>query len=87
LRDKPTRDDVQTALEAVRPAVVACAPGKRGTAQVDLIVAGTGIPTRAVIGGDFAGTPEGSCMARAVRGAKFPTFSQPTFRVIYHFAL
>jgi hypothetical protein len=87
IRDKPTREDVQTALEGVRASVAACAPGKRGTAQVDITVASTGVVTKALVGGDFAGTPEGSCIARAVRGAKLPTFSQPTFRVIYPFAL
>ena len=39
------------------------------------------------LGGDFAGTPAGSCIARVVRGATFAPFSKPRFRVIYPFSL
>jgi hypothetical protein len=87
VRDKPTREDVQAALEPVKPQVIACAQGKRGTAQADITVASSGVVTRALVVGDFAGTPEGSCMARAVRDAHFPSFAQPSFRVIHPFML
>jgi hypothetical protein len=40
-----------------------------------------------VVGGDFAGTPEGSCIARVARTAQFVRFAKPRFRVIYPFSL
>ena len=87
LPDKPSRDDVLSALAPIRPAVAACAHGQRGIAQLDITVADTGAVTHAVVGGDFAGTSEGSCIARTVRSAQFAPFKQPRFRVIYPFAL
>jgi hypothetical protein len=50
-------------------------------------IAGTGRVTRALIQGDFAGTPEGSCMARALRAATVPPFSGAVFQVQYPFVL
>jgi hypothetical protein len=87
LPDTPSREAVVSALAPVRAAVRACAPGQRGVAQVDLTVSGNGKVTHAVVGGDFSGTPEGSCIARAVRSARFEPFKQPRFRVIYPFSL
>ncbi|MDD9933540.1 MAG: hypothetical protein OXT09_08055, partial [Myxococcales bacterium] len=87
LPDTPSRDAVVAALSKVQRAVRACAPGQRGVAQVDLTVSGVGKVTHAIVGGDFAGTPEGSCIARAVRGARFTPFKQPRFRVVYPFSL
>jgi hypothetical protein len=78
---------VQAALDEKRTEIVACAAGQRGVAEVDLTVASAGNVTYAVVGGDFAGTPAGSCIARVVRSAKFAPFSKPRFRVIYPFSL
>jgi hypothetical protein len=83
----PTRDDVLAALAPIRAAVNECAHGQRGVAQLDITVANTGVVTHAVVGGDFAGTPEGSCIARAARNAQFVPFQKPRFRVIYPFSL
>ncbi len=44
-------------------------------------------PVHAVVAGDFAGSPAGSCIARVVRTARFAPFSKPRFRVIYPFSL
>jgi hypothetical protein len=85
--ETPTRENVQAALDAKRSAIEACAQGQRGVAEVDLTVASGGNVTYAVVGGDFAGTPAGSCIARVVRGATFAPFSKPRFRVIYPFSL
>jgi hypothetical protein len=43
--------------------------------------------TTATVNGPFAGTPTGSCIARAVRAARFPPFAQPRFAVTYPFHL
>jgi hypothetical protein len=87
LPEIPARDDVRAAIAQIGAAVRECARGLRGTAQLDITVANTGFVTHAVVGGDFAGTPEGSCIARAARGAQFVPFKKPRFRVIYPFSL
>jgi hypothetical protein len=75
-------------MQGVTPAVQACGNGEHGTATVALTVTGsTGRVTGANVTGQFAGTPIGSCIARAVRGATFPHFSRPTFTVNYPFRL
>jgi hypothetical protein len=85
--ETPTRREVLDALEPLRPAVERCANGQHGVAQLDITVVNTGTVTHAVVAGDFAGTPAGSCIALAARGAKFAPFQKPRFRVIYPFAL
>jgi hypothetical protein len=35
----------------------------------------SGKATQALVAGDFAGTPAGSCIARVFRGAQVPAFS------------
>ncbi len=87
LPETPTRENVQSALDALRKPVLECAGGQRGVAEVDLTVASTGAVTHAIVAGDFAGTAAGSCIARVVRGARFAPFSKPRFRVIYPFSL
>ena len=87
LPDTPSRDDVLSALAPIRAAVAACAHGQRGVAQLDITVANTGAVTHAIVGGDFSGTAEGSCIARTARSAQFVPFKKPRFRVIYPFSL
>ena len=41
------------------------------------------IVATAVVGGDFAGSPEGSCIAKTVKQAQFPQFSKPAFKFTY----
>lgn len=83
----PTRTEVVTRLESVRPAVNACAAGRSGVADLDVTIAHTGVVMHVLVGGDFAGTTEGSCIARAVRGARFPAFKQERFRLLYPYAI
>jgi hypothetical protein len=53
-----------------------------------ITVAGSsGRVTNAVVSGQFAGTPVGSCVARAARGARFPRFRNDTFSVSFPFRL
>jgi hypothetical protein len=87
LPDKPSRDDVRTVLAPLRDALRDCAHGKTGVAQLDMTVANTGAVTVVVVGGDFAGTREGSCIARVARTARFERFKRPRFRVIFPFSL
>jgi cytoskeletal protein RodZ len=83
----PTRAEVVTRLESVRPAVHACAAGRSGVADLDVTIAHTGLVMHVLVGGDFAGTTEGSCIARAVRQARFPAFKQERFRLLYPYAM
>lgn len=86
--ETPSRSDVVTAMQGVQGAVTACGNGEHGTATVSITVSGsTGRVTAANVSGQFAGTPVGSCIARAVRGATFPRFTRPTFTVNYPFRI
>jgi hypothetical protein len=86
--DAPSRGDIMTAMASVRPAVNACAQGAGGVAQVRITFSGSsGRVTSALIEGQFAGTPQGSCIARAVRGGSVPRFAQPTFSVLFPFQI
>ncbi|UJR80383.1 hypothetical protein [Sandaracinus amylolyticus] len=83
----PDRGAVLAAIQAVEPAVRACAEAEHGVASVRIVVANTGRVTTATVGGQFAGTPVGSCVARAVRTARFPRFASERFEVTYPFQL
>jgi outer membrane biosynthesis protein TonB len=84
---QPSRDDVRAALDAVIPELQKCAGSLHGTADVTMTVRSGGVVSYAVVAGTFAGTPEGSCIARTVKLAKFPAFSDPSVRVSYPFEL
>jgi hypothetical protein len=83
----PSREQVAAGFEAVRAQLTQCAAGQHGVAQIAATIASTGRISHALVEGAFAGTPEGSCMARAVRAARFPTFSQPSLKVSYPVSL
>ena len=83
----PDRDAVIAAMRAIQPLVSACAEERHGVATVEITVGSSGRVRSALVTGDFAGTPEGSCVARAVRRARFPQFTQPTFEITYPFSL
>lgn len=74
-------------MRGVQPAVRACANGQTGLANVQIIFASSGRVTTANVAPPFAGTPAGSCIARAVRAATVPAFTRATFQVNYPFAL
>ena len=84
----PGRSDVVSAMSGVQGAVTACGGGEHGVATVSVSVSGsTGHVSNASVTGQFAGTPVGSCIARAVRGASFPHFRNPTFTFSYPFRI
>jgi hypothetical protein len=87
LPTQPSREQIKVGIEAVRAAVQTCAGVLHGTSTVRLTIASTGRVTSATIEGAFAGTPEGSCMARALRSASFARFSLPSLQVTYPFRL
>jgi hypothetical protein len=85
LPDSPGRDAVRDALEGVAPQVYECFGESHGLAEVAVRVASSGRVTTATVSGRFAGTPIGSCIARSVRGARFPPFTNPSFEVHYQY--
>ena len=86
LPEMPTREQVQAGFEQVRPALQKCAADKHGVAKVNATIAASGRIAYALVGGAFKGTPEGSCMARALRKARFPKFSRDKLKVSLPFA-
>jgi hypothetical protein len=86
LSAQPTRQQVMSGLEALRPALNACVAGAHGTSFANVTIAGSGRVTYSTIEGAFAGTNQGSCMARALRSASFPRFASDSFNVRYPFA-
>ena len=85
LPEQPSRTEVQTSIEQIRPALTSCAAGAHGTVFANLTVAGSGRVTYSVVEGEFTAGAVGTCMARALRAATFPQFSGPTFKVRYPF--
>ncbi len=85
---QPQREDVVAALESVALDVRGCAPAYSGAVvRVRVTFAPSGRVTTAVVSGRLAGTPEGSCVARAVRAARVPPFERSSFVVAYPYRL
>jgi len=88
LPETPSREQVARALRSVEGAVRSCGQGQSGVAMTQVTVDGSsGRVTNARVQGQFAGTPEGSCIARAVRRARFPRFKRPSFQVTFPYRL
>lgn len=83
----PARDDVQKALLSARSTLMACANGRQGRAEITYSVGSSGRVRTATVGGDFAGSPEGSCMARAARSTTFPAFTNESLSVTFPYQL
>ena len=85
--ENPSGDCV-AALRAVGPAVRACGTGSGGVATVTLVFNQQGRVNTANVGAPHAGTPVGSCVARAAREAQIPAFnSRPTLSVTFPYPL
>ena len=85
LPEEPTREEVQAALNAIRPAVQSCVqPGAQ--VRVRITIANSGRVTTAVVEDDYwSRQPHGGCIARAVRTASFPRFARDRFVVVFPF--
>ena len=84
----PSREQVQAALDGVRPQVAACLEGQHATVRVRVTVRGSGrVTTAQVEDSTWARPPHGSCIARAVRHARFPQFADESFVVLYPFQI
>jgi hypothetical protein len=83
----PTRDEIKAGFDGVRGEIEACAAGGHGTTVAKVSISGAGRVSYATIEGAFQGTPQGSCMARVLRSASFPRFSQLSLKVSYPMGL
>ncbi|MDB4987827.1 MAG: glycine-rich protein [Myxococcaceae bacterium] len=84
----PSREDVIGAMKGITADVAGCGKGESGVAMAKVGVAGaTGKVSSVDVSGQFAGSPVGSCVAKEVRKAKFPKFSQSTFSFSYPFKI
>jgi hypothetical protein len=84
---QPSRDEIKLTIEASRAALQTCAGANHGMTTAHITILGSGRVSAANIEGAFAGTLQGSCMARALRAATFPRFSAPSLQVTYPFRL
>jgi hypothetical protein len=87
LPSQPSREQVVQALTAVQPRLKECVGDKHGTAQVTVTVRAAGFVSYALVGGTFAGTPAGSCIAQIVKESQFPAFTDPFIRVTFPYQL
>jgi len=83
--DKPSRAQVLDAMSRVQRQVKACMPGGHGSMTADVKIIGkTGRVTTAQISGQKGEV--GSCIAHAVRKARFPKFSTESISIRYPMA-
>lgn len=87
LPNSPARSDVIAAMRGVGPAVRSCGTGQGGTVMATVVFNSQGTVNTANVAPPAAGTAVGSCIARAVRGARLPPFARPTFSVTFPFPL
>lgn len=87
LPDAPSRDAIVAGFNSIRDAVVACANGGGGVAPIEATIMSDGRITHATVGGYYQGTPEGSCIARALRTARFAPFSRANIKVTFPYTL
>ena len=84
----PSRADVTQAVAVLLPAIRGCAMGQSGLATAGIVVNGDGrVASVDVAGAPFAGTASGRCMEGVLRRARFPRFTQPSFRIKYPLAI
>ena len=69
-----TGDDFKKGMSAIAGKAQGCYKGTQGTATVKLTIAPSGQIAKVSIGGQFAKTPEGECVANAVKAASFPAW-------------
>jgi hypothetical protein len=87
LPEAPSRASIAASLSDLRSAIALCTDGRNGVAELDLTIHGSGAVAHVLVGGDFAGTPQGTCIARTLRRASFAPFQKPKFRVLYKLML
>lgn len=88
LPETPSRSAVTRALGGLMARMRQCAGDQVGMATARIRVNNNGQVASANIGGSpFGGTPQGTCMERVVRTARFPRFQRTHFDVTYPFSI
>jgi hypothetical protein len=81
------RMQVIEAMNALTPQLRACVGEQHGVADVTLTVRAAGVVSHALVEGPFAGSSQGTCIARALRSAKLPASPFAVSHVEYPFQL
>ncbi|MCU0663821.1 MAG: zinc-ribbon domain-containing protein [Myxococcota bacterium] len=71
-----SREAVQGGLNGVAAAVKRCGQGETGSITIQVVISPSGRVSSATPMGSYAGTPVGSCAARAAQAARFPKSSK-----------
>jgi hypothetical protein len=82
LPERPTREDVDAAVDGVMPALRACGQGL-DLITLELLFVSSGRATTASTDARHLTPEQRSCLARAARGARVPPFSAPHLSVRY----
>jgi hypothetical protein len=83
----PDRAQVIAAMNALTHELKECVGSEHGVADVTLTVRAPGVVSHALVEGAFADSPQGTCIARRLRSAKLPPFTDPITRIEYPFQL
>jgi hypothetical protein len=81
------RERVVAAMNALTPQLRACVGDRHGVADVTLTVRAAGVVSHALVEGPFAGSEQGTCIARTLRTARLPASPYAVSRVAYPFQL
>jgi hypothetical protein len=87
LPEAPSREAIVAGFNSVRDEVLACASGSGGVAPIEATIVSDGRITHATVGGYYQGTPQGSCIARALRKARFAPFGRDSIKVAFPYTL
>lgn len=79
----PERSAVIEAVNRVAAELRACVGEEHGIADVTLTVRGSGTISHALVEGAFAGSPQGSCLARTLRSVRLPPFADRLLHIAY----
>ena len=81
--------DIRSGMSAVAKTAQGCFDqhGVAGHVKVKAVVDPSGKVTKADATGEFAGTPTGSCVAAAAKGASFPSWTGAPMTISYGFTL
>jgi hypothetical protein len=86
LPDRLSASQVRAGVGSVTGAVQQCGQGQSGRLVAQMVIDGaSGRVTSVTPTGELAGTPVASCVARALRGARFPRFRDSAMTVTYPF--
>ena len=72
---------------AVQAKAMACYSGTQGTANVKITIGSSGIATKVVVSGQFAGTPVAVCLTNAINNARFRPWDGPPSTYSYSYLL